>query len=559
MNKVRELFNKFEKSKYINIYTFIIFCFVLVLFKPIIFHYFDGDDTRFHLANIAARSGNYFDKILPIIGNNLGYGIGIFYPALPHAIGGFVLSIISGFGFSEVMAIKIVKFILVFLSGISVYVLASKIFKNKLKGMFASLFYISSNYLFVDILMRDSFNESFMFLFVPIIFLGLYYLLIEDNVNKFYIFFILGCVGLMYSHLVLSVWFTILLIPFLLVNYKDLFKKYLKPLLLSGLIILILTSTYTVPLIEHKMFGEYTIFNTVNDKIPWTLPIYNFIIQCNYKLSGENSILFINFIPLVSILFVLGVVRLFKDKDSNYKYLLGILFTGVLGALFTSIAFIWNIVPNFLFNIQFAWRLVCFVVFMVSIIAANGLFYFFNIFKKKYLIFAYLFIGFVLISAVYNNILLVRPTDIPSNDVSRNGMGWQREYLPVNTQNNLDYFESRKDDEVIILNGKGSVKIKNNNVPNMEIEVKDSNEKTTLEIPRLYYLGYDITYNGEKINYNEDKNGFISFKANKDGIYNIKYLGTKGYIIALYIKIITIAFLIIYAFYKFKNRKNMVK
>ena len=88
--------------------------------------------------------------------------------------------------------------------------------------------------------------------------------------------------------------------------------------------------------------------------------------------------------------------------------------------------------------------------------------------------------------------------------------------------------------------GTAKVKIINNEVPNMEFKVSNIKEKTTLELPRLYYLGYKIEdEDGHEIKYLKNKNGFISIVINKEGSYYVTYPGTLGYQISKTIVIIT--------------------
>ena len=111
--KVLNFLEKLKTNRYINLEICIIFLFSLFMVSPIIFNYFYGDDTTVHAANIAVRGLNFsnvFAKILPEIGNNLGYGMGLFYPILPHLLGGLILNCISVFGLGEFAALKIIKF-----------------------------------------------------------------------------------------------------------------------------------------------------------------------------------------------------------------------------------------------------------------------------------------------------------------------------------------------------------------------------------------------------------------------------------------------------------------
>ena len=70
------------------------------------------------------------------------------------------------------------------------YWLGKEVFKDDKKSLFAALFYITYNYFFVDVIVRDALNESFMFVFMPLVFLGLYHLFNNHDVKKFYVCFL---------------------------------------------------------------------------------------------------------------------------------------------------------------------------------------------------------------------------------------------------------------------------------------------------------------------------------------------------------------------------------
>ena len=132
-----KLYNKLLNSKFINIYTISIVLFSLFMFYPFIHYYIYGDDTAFHYSNVLIRGSDLsyvFSKVLPEVANNLGYATGIFYPILPHAVGGLILNIINNFGFGPFAALKLIKLITVLLSGIFMYLFANKLFKNKFQS-----------------------------------------------------------------------------------------------------------------------------------------------------------------------------------------------------------------------------------------------------------------------------------------------------------------------------------------------------------------------------------------------------------------------------------------
>ena len=524
---------KLESAKYINIYTIAIFLFSCFMFLPLVSNYIFGDDTLFHIANTHARGINFstiLSKILPLIGNDLGYGIGIFYPILPHMLGGFILNIISHIGFGEYAAIKLVKFIGLFSAAIFMYLLGSKLFKDKKKGLLTSLFYISSSYFCTDFYSRDALNESFIFIFMPLIFLGIYYLFCEKNKKLFYICFVIGYAGMMYSHLVMSVWFTIVFILFLLMFIKDIFKKEnLLHLIIAAILILIFTSPFTIPLIEHMLNGEYVVFNVESSVLTWTLDLKYFFVQI-FQTTGGNNRLYVALNIIVILLSIFTIYKIIVKKVPDYreKYIIGFLLFAVAGMILVSNDTFWYYTPDFLNNMQFPWRAASFVAFGFSLLAAEGLDVFCNLFKKKFIWAPYLLIIFVVASNVYynmQNLQIVNHLPYRFND----GMGWSLEYLPMETLKKYEYFENRNPNKVISSDKNVKIKVLNNDVPNIKFEINDIKKNTTLELPRLYYLGYKIVdEDGNNIEYFKNENGFVSIKISENGKYYVTYPGTEA-------------------------------
>ena len=67
----------------------------------------------------------------------------------------------------------------------------------------------------------------------------------------------------------------------------------------------------------------------------------------------------------------------------------------------------------------------------------------------------------------------------------------------------------------------------------MNIEIKDAKGNTVLELPYIYYLGYEANLvqgeNREKLNLTESENGFIEIKLEndvQDGKIIVNYKGT---------------------------------
>ena len=572
MKRIKLLFSKIKLTELIENKWFsyaIIFLFSFLILLPFLFGKFHlGDDGMYHMATIEAYSYDLpfsvFAKILPQVGDNLGFGTGIFYPALPHITGAILFKFISLFGFGLIAMEHLLHLLIVLLSGITMFWFAQKVFKDNKKSLFCSLFYITYNYLFVDIVMRDALNESFMFIFMPLVFLGLYYLFYEKNAQKFYLWFILGYLGLMYSHLVMTVYFTIFLIIVLLFYFKEVFNKNnFKHLFIASILILLLSSTFTVLMIEHKIYGDYYVF----DKFVWTkdnvwgMPFIGYFYPYYYA-TGFDGLIYANINCLVIIFLILTIYKLITKKISKprRKFIFAIGLFWILGILLNSFTGLWLHIPNILLSIQFLWRLSAFVGFGVAIFADESLDLFFNCFKKSFI-----FVGMLVLMLPLGYFIYYNHTKVVYHESfwyeDRFSYGAVREYFPNSTfKNHRDYFYNRSDTEINILSGRADVKLLNNVVPKMRFSVSNLKENAIIELPRLYYLGYEIVGpDGKKISYKEDKYGFVSLEITKNGIYRVNYIGTKAYQIAVVIKSLTILVILGYYIYYRKKRPKGVE
>lgn len=529
--------DKIKKIVTKNKFYLMIFAIVLILFSPICTSlYVGGHDTDYHISNILAimenidiSNGKFFpDKVVPLIANNFGWGNGIFYPSLPHYVTAYLGIIFSTFNISVVSAMKVVHFFTVLLSGVFMFWLMKKKTKNNYASLFSSIIYITFPYFITDFFIRDAYAETFMFVFIPLIFLGLEYLF-EQNYKKFYIFFIIGYVGAMNSHLVLSVYLTFFVILFLLLNYKLVFnKRNIISLFIAAVFILFFTAPFIVPLIEHTINGEYVVY--LKDYM------YNFdklkssLVNFNQYFTNE-SIDFIprtiSFVGLMNFILVLINLKRINDKIL-IKYIILVFFV----VFMLSPLFPWYKVPKFLLNIQFVWRLETFLVFFMSVTSG----YVIYLFNKSNL---QNFISISLIVAVIQAFMIINNASIMQIylnyiDFSTKGAA-QYQYLPINAFENQDYFLNRDDK---IKKGQAKIKIIENKTPYLKFKV-DSKEKVTIEIPRFFYFGYDsVLTNGknkESLTYKENKNGFIELTVPYSGTVTVEYNGTKGYKLSMII------------------------
>ncbi len=522
---------KFDKN-----YLFIFFISLFLILPLINNLYFEGHDTGYHIANILAISDNlsYHNiltlKIFPLIANNFGYGSGIFYPQLSHIWAAIIYKIITPWNLSVFSAIKITNFIVIFLSGILMYHFMKVVTKNKSLSFLSTLLYLTAPYKLYDYIVRDALAESFVFIFIPLVFLGVYYLL-NKNYKKFYICFVIGYVGLINSHLVMTIYITLFLGLILLTQWSKIWQKenikhFFKA---TGLVILICLP-FIIPLLEHKLYGSYVVFSKNAMANPggvyWNGLRFKQYFIGNHQTIGYH---FLNYFTIFFLIYILkksqNIKNIFKKMRENYLFATGIICT-VLGIWMSSLLFPWVIMPDFLLMIQFPWRLGTMTLFGLSILSYEAL-KDMQSHKKALKNLTILSCFIVALFCLYTeNYKYLTPNDYNLSDI---GMGWQKEYLPLNTYQNIDYFNSRNN-EVILKDGNAEIGDYEDNLPNLTFKAENVSN-ATLELPRLYYLGYQIKAiydtSEEEIPYYENDNGFIEINLEKSAIIVVEYTGTK--------------------------------
>lgn len=537
---------KFDKN-----YLIILLISILLMLPLVNDLYFHGHDTGFHIANIIGIS-EVFDfknilslKIFPIIARNFGYGTGLFYPELAHLAAAIFYKYLNINVFSS---IKILNFFITLLSGFSMYKFMKTVTKNNNLSLLSTLFYLTFPYKMFDIYVRDALSESLVFIFLPLVFLSLYYILNKEY-KKFYLYFVLSYVGLISSHLVMTIYVTIFLVIVLLCNFKKVWnKEIIKRFIYATIIVLLIKSPFIVGLLIHKFKGNYVVFTdgAMANRFGVyfnSLKIYQYFIGHH----GEMGYHFINIVALILVIYYFRKIKKehIKIKD-DYGLYLGVIST-IFGLLTTSYLFPWIIMPKTLLMIQFPWRLGMFTAFGISIL----IFYSINSLKKnkrKIIILGVLSCILTASFCIFNQEYSKIKAD--DYDLSRLGMGCQYEYLPVKANKNRKYIDKRGND--IIALSPCTINTLNDDFNEYKFKV-DTTESVKLELPRLFYYGYEIKdENDNKINYHENKKGFIEIEV-PSGVYTLKYTGTKLEQIGNIVSIITsISFILVLVFKKNK-------
>lgn len=541
---------------------------IIIMLMDVHNGYIKGHDTDFHLANITAIVDKLsWDNLtvqepLKYIANDLGYGTRFFYPPIPHLTTAYITKILSIFNVGNVaIGMRITQWLTIFASGVTFYFLGEKIFKNKKIAMLLSLFYMTAPYHLAEIFVRDAFSEIFIPVAIPLIVLGLLYL-IENKHKRFFLCFVGGYTLAIYSHLAMTIYFTLmLLVTFFVVYFKQIFtKKNILYLLLASGVTLLLTASFWMPMLEIKLKGSYGIFMqyymTGKGGLKYsTIPIkelFTFNREIDFHFIRYNLQLFTTILFFISLFFII------KKKLWKQKIWIFLMAFTTLAIIMITNLFPWYYTPDILQTLQFPWRLVIYIAFGAILIAGISLKQIEN--KKCFKMMSCLF----LLLTVLGTYIYIDHLEEPQIDIhninNEKCMGNEKEYLPEKAINNLKYFENRNKD-IIIESGMGEITKILDDVPDLTFQVNTS-ETMTIELPRIYYMGYRLEINGQEIELTESDNGFLQATIKESGTYTLTYEKTWimkiANIISLVTSIICIIILIIYIKKYITNNKKTI-
>lgn len=515
------------KSKKICILIIFMVSILIMLFDA---HngYIKGHDTDFHVSNISAIVDQLsWDNVtvqepLKYMANDFGYGTRFFYPPIPHLLAAYIVKFLSIFHIGSItIGMRITQWITFFASGITLFFLAQKIFKNKKIATILALFYMTAPYHLSEIFIRDAFSEMFIPIAIPLIILGLLYL-VEKDYKKFFLLFVGGYTLAIYSHIAMTVYFTLmLLVTFFIVYFKEIFtKKHILYLSLASVCILLLTASFWMPMLEIKILGSYGVFMPyfMTGKGDLRFSAISILEIFKIKPYGYDNVRF-HLQMMVIILFFASIFLLFKNKLWKEKVWRFFLAFTILAMIMITSLFPWYYTPDLLQTLQFPWRLALYIAFGAIMIAGIVLKKFEN--KKHFNKICFVLIALTIFGAYYYTGHLDE-TVVDLNNINyTRGVGNQAEYLPENTLNHRDYYENRTND-IIIESGTADITITLNDVPDLIFEV-ETNETITIELPRLYYMGYTLEVNGKDVELVESENGFLQATISESGTYTLTY------------------------------------
>ena len=501
----------------------------------------NGDDFYYHmrhLKGIAAslRIGHFPVRILLDWIENYGYGSGFYYPNLLLTFPAVLILC----GFHEIAAYEIFTTICTFFSLLTIFLTVRRVSSSEKAAHASAMIYAFAAYRLIDIYYRAALGEIQTFIFLPLIILGLYEIF-NDHTERWWIFAI-GFTGLLWCHVIslaLAGVFTAIWLLFLIrriLTEKKIFFALIKAVLLT----LGLGMWFILPMAEQSMTNELKInmimfspdtepFGSSSNPHSLLLFFYdwNYVDPIRQVYPGWTFLI----IPLLRVLFLREkrnqLLRL-ADKMTVY---------GFLAMLMCTNLFPWKIFIQFLYRIQFAWRIMMISTVLLSVSCAI----YASLFAEKYLskqsqviqllpLFVLCLIcgGPILIEALTNHVF---PMDFYRYTQQSNFLSGS-EYLPEKLEREM----IEKTGDHVISDAPGfemtSFVRKGLSVTWDYILPEDSRD-VTMQVPLVYYTGYrgyQIAPDGEatEIPISKNRIGLITVSSGNHpaGQINVKYVKT---------------------------------
>lgn len=554
------LYSLFSDKKY----HFRVFLFVLIFLSILAtFLYgtqlFAGDDYYFHNARFEALMQSLKDGTFPSYIDYTGmYGYGYlikpFYSdfiLIPYAILGNITS--------KEFAYIFLLFSMTVLCGIFMYITVNKIYKSSYAAAISALLYTFALYRLLDVYHRAALGEALSFTFLPIVFLGLHYI-IKGDYKKWYVITI-GFSLMILTHVLSSVLLFITVIIVLIVYYKDLLKepKRIYYLILAGLVTFIIAGYYIFPFFEQVLSNTFYFqkFKTS----PYAFSQSRLSISEIFRDMADGFI-FIKGGSRTGLLLILPlIVRFFIKKSDDMKYLRAA-DIGVLIALFyifmTSTLIPWDRAPlAYLSFIQFTWRLYEFVCYFFAVAGGYYLYLVCKSSKSRIIVFlsliSFISCAIIIDAKEYKEVKLPIRSDKSLNEKNhyiKAGM----EYVPARTPLPDPFVLERKDSVFHQQNGTIISDFeRNRNVVEFTVF---TNQKDSLELPLIYYKGYSASLNGKDIPVTESAHGLVQVVVDQSGRVEAYYSGTLVQKLSFYTTILSIFALCGYIYLQNKKRKH---
>lgn len=314
-----------------------------------------------------------------------------------------------------------------------------------------------------------------------------------------------------------------------------------------------------MPLLEAKFSSDYQVYEpgmmaTKENTAEHGLKIRQFFVTLN-----DGSYVFelgIHFIIILAF-----SIMTFKNIKQELKETYGFfLIAGIFSLWMSTKYFPWKFIPEEFCIIQFPWRCMMLAGFFFSVVCALNIYTLVKKFNGKdvaiisaiSIIYVASLSGTVPYNKEIKNIEDIELGKISGSEYETVAGTAKAEYLPVNAYKNRFYIATREDN-IYTLEGKAVIENESKNGTHYTANIRTFEEEyTILELPYIYYPGYEVRLDGMIYNEFETKNGFLGIVLGKDDSAELEvdYRGTITMIISVAISIMSSIILVIYVWKK---------
>lgn len=330
------------------------------------------DDGIQHIARAqgtreAFKENLSFPNVISSFSNGYGYSWNLFYG--PLSVYGICLInlIIKNF----MISYKIFVFLGMFLSGVCMYKFAKEISGNNDVGVLASILYMTFPYHLTDLYTRNALGEYISFIFIPLVFLGLYRLFFTEKKTHH---LAIGAIGLILTHNLSTVIVAIFAMFYVVYNLEKLQdKKILKKLLINILFVVLITSFYWIPLLQTRFSSNYQVYKPGMMSTSEKTAGHGLKLNQLFVTMNDGSYVF-ELGPHILIMVALSIMT-FRVMRPEFKgqYIL-FLVSGLLCLWMSTKYFPWKYLPDELSVIQFPWRMLMPAAFFLSFVCAINMY-----------------------------------------------------------------------------------------------------------------------------------------------------------------------------------------
>lgn len=562
MTKIKRIFETQNVKEILILLISAIFICLPLLNSKLDIMYDDGIQHVSRLIGTyqSIKEGQTFPVIMSKLCNNFGYSWNLFYSPLTA----YLPLIFKLIGASFVGSIKLFMFFVVLLSGITMYFFVKEVTKNNKVALLAGIFYIFAPYRLTDMYARNALAELTSFVFLPMVFQGLYGILKQKKKREYLLIF--GAIGLILTHTVITMYTAIIYFIYLLTQIKKIKNKtIIRKIVISLLFIIVITSFFTLPLLEHKMSANYEVFKEGRMERTDVLVAFKLSFLDLFYTSKENIMTYeIGCLSVILLILSPIVIKKLKQKCKNtdfYRFYIFALIAGLISIIMTLKIFPFEKLPSILKMLQFSFRMLEFSSFFFAFVVAVNIGVLLK--KVKYKDVAVITIVLMILTCSFiphlhykDNIdenRLIEGVTVTSQTGRVHAGCASFEYLPCKAFENRSYIETRSD-EVLILEGNAKIENQNKENTNLTCKISYVLEETKLELPYIYYLGYEVTLEKDgkitKLDTYETENGFIgvTIPVLEEANLQVHYEGTILMKISAIVSIIGTIILIILLF-----------